>query len=107
MCTFSFIVGNNIPKSVKCIHSATKLTRVSWANFTDQAVPGLGLGFCFGFSGFGFVYFGFGMWEFPRIRGTLFGGPYNTDPTISGTTLGPPLFGNPHVGFRLQFTVQH
>ena len=26
MYTFSFIVGNIIPKSVKCIHSATKLT---------------------------------------------------------------------------------
>ena len=24
MDTFSFIVGNSIPKSVKCIHSATK-----------------------------------------------------------------------------------
>ena len=24
MYTFSFIVGNSIPKSVKCIHSATK-----------------------------------------------------------------------------------
>ena len=24
MYTFSFIVGNTIPKSVKCIHSATK-----------------------------------------------------------------------------------
>ena len=22
------------------------------------------------------------MWEFPKIRGTLFGGPYNKDPTI-------------------------
>ena len=30
------------------------------------------------------------MWEFPkiRIRGTLFWGPYNKDPTILGTTLG-------------------
>ena len=25
MYTFSFVVGNIIPKSVKCIHSATKL----------------------------------------------------------------------------------
>ena len=24
VCTFSFIVGNIIPKSVKCLHSATK-----------------------------------------------------------------------------------
>ena len=22
------------------------------------------------------------MWEFPKIRGTLFGGPYNKDPSI-------------------------
>ena len=22
------------------------------------------------------------IWEFPKIRGTLFGGPYNKDPTI-------------------------
>ena len=29
-------------------------------------------------------------------RGTLFGGPYNKDPTISGTILGPPIFGNSH-----------
>ena len=28
-------------------------------------------------------------WEFPRIRGTLIGGPYNKDPTIWGTILGP------------------
>ena len=21
-------------------------------------------------------------WEFPKIRGTIFGGPYNEDPTI-------------------------
>ena len=24
-------------------------------------------------------------WEFPKIRGTLFWGPYNKDPTIRGT----------------------
>ena len=29
-------------------------------------------------------------WEFPKIRGTLFGVPYIKDPTISGTTLGSP-----------------
>ena len=22
------------------------------------------------------------IWEFPKVRGTLFGGPYNKDPTI-------------------------
>ena len=32
------------------------------------------------------------MWEFPKIRGTLFWGPYNKDPTI----LGSPIFGNSH-----------
>ena len=26
--------------------------------------------------------FGSVIWEFPKIRGTLFGGPYNKDPTI-------------------------
>ena len=29
-------------------------------------------------------------WEFPTSRGTLFGGPYNKDPTIWGTILGSP-----------------
>ena len=33
-------------------------------------------------------------WEFPKIRGTLFGGPYNKDPTISGS----PIFGNSQLG---------
>ena len=36
------------------------------------------------------------MWEFPKIMGTLFGGPYNKDPTIWGTILGSPILGNPH-----------
>ena len=31
------------------------------------------------------------------MRGTLFGGPYNKDPTIKGTILGSPVFGNPHI----------
>ena len=30
-------------------------------------------------------------------RGTLFGAPYNKDPTIDGTILGSPIFGNPHI----------
>ena len=31
--------------------------------------------------------------EFPKIRGTLFGGPYyNKNPTLWGTTLGSPIF---------------
>ena len=29
--------------------------------------------------------------------GTLFWGPYNEDPTIWGTILGSPIFGNPHM----------
>ena len=32
------------------------------------------------------------MWEFPKIRGPLFWGPYNKDPTIEGTILGSPYF---------------
>ena len=39
-------------------------------------------------------------WEFPKIRGTLFGGPYNKDPTIWGTILGSPIFGNPQLRAR-------
>ena len=35
---------------------------------------------------------GLQIWEFPKIRGTLFWGPYNKDP---GTILGSPIFGNP------------
>ena len=34
------------------------------------------------------------IWEFPKIGGTLFWGPYNQDPTISGAKLGSPIFGN-------------
>ena len=37
------------------------------------------------------------MWEFPKIGGTLFWRPYNKDPTIWGTILGSPIFGNSHV----------
>ena len=36
------------------------------------------------------------IWEFPKIRGTL--GPYHKDPTIWGTILGTPIFGNSHIG---------
>ena len=34
--------------------------------------------------------------------GTLFGGPYNKDPTIWGTVLGSPIFGNSHMLARTQ-----
>ena len=40
-------------------------------------------------------------WEFPKIRGTLFGSPYNKDPSIWGTILGSPIFGNSHILFRV------
>ena len=36
------------------------------------------------------------IWEFPKIRGTVFWGHYNKD-TIKGTILGSPIFGNPHL----------
>ena len=32
--------------------------------------------------------------EFPKIRGTLFWGPYNKDPTSLGAILESPFFGN-------------
>ena len=37
------------------------------------------------------------MWEFPKVTGLLFSGPYNKDPASWGTILGSPIFGNPHV----------
>ena len=37
------------------------------------------------------------IWEFPTIRGTLFWGPNNKDPTIWGTFYGSPIFGNSHM----------
>ena len=37
------------------------------------------------------------MWEFPKIRGTVFWDPENKDPTIWGSVIGSPIFGNPHV----------
>ena len=33
------------------------------------------------------------VWGFPRIRGTLFGGPNNEDYSILGSILGSPYFG--------------
>ena len=33
-------------------------------------------------------------WEFPNIGGTLFWCPYDKGPTIQGTMLGSPIFGN-------------
>ena len=37
-------------------------------------------------------------WEFPKIRGTLFWGPYNKDPTVSGAILRSPISGNSQIG---------
>ena len=41
-------------------------------------------------------------WEFPKIRGTLFWGPYNQDPTIWGTIFGSPIFGNSQLSIILR-----
>ena len=41
------------------------------------------------------------MREFPKIRGTLFWGPYNKNPTTWATKLGSPIFGNSHVVSKL------
>ena len=45
-----------------------------------------------------------GIWQFPKIRGTLFWGPYNKDPTptIQGTILRSPNFGNSHIDLQVQ-----
>ena len=40
------------------------------------------------------------IWELPKIRGTLFWGPYTEDPTIKGPRLGSPIVGNSHLGAR-------
>ena len=41
---------------------------------------------------------GFRIWEFPKIRGTLFWGPYNKDRPILGTTLGSLISETPILG---------
>ena len=60
MYTFSFIVGNIIPRSVKCIHSATKKGLAVGRKGCAKRVQGLGvclqglwlsLGFASGFVG--------------------------------------------------------
>ena len=33
------------------------------------------------------------IWGFPKIRGTLFGGPYNKDYSVLGSILGSPYLG--------------
>ena len=37
------------------------------------------------------------MWGFPKIRGTILGGPNNKDYSIWGFILGPPILGNYHI----------
>ena len=34
------------------------------------------------------------IWGFPKIRGVLFGCPYNTDSNTLGSILGSPFFGS-------------
>ena len=36
-------------------------------------------------------------WEFPKIWGALFWGPYNKDPTILGSILGSLIFGTSQI----------
>ena len=37
------------------------------------------------------------IWDFPKIRVPYFGVLISKDPTIAGTILGSPIFGNPHL----------
>ena len=39
-------------------------------------------------------------WQFQKLRGTLFWGPYNKEPTFIGTKLGSLIFGNSHLDSR-------
>ena len=39
------------------------------------------------------------LWDFPKVRGTLFWGPYNKDPTILGYYIRVP-FGNPLIALK-------
>ena len=39
------------------------------------------------------------IWGFPKIRGPIFGSPYNKSPTILGYIFGPLIFGVSHIGF--------
>ena len=42
---------------------------------------------------FAFITVHITIWELPKIRG-----PYNKDPTMLGTIIGSPIFGNPRKG---------
>ena len=47
------------------------------------------------------------IWEFPKMKGTVFWGPSNKNPTIEGTILGSPIFGNPHFGLQSWSSALH
>ena len=38
------------------------------------------------------------IWGFPKIRGPVFGSPYNKSPAILGSILGPLIVGISHIG---------
>ena len=40
-------------------------------------------------------------WDFPKISGTSFWGPYNKDPTIKGAILGSPVLGDRQLHLNL------
>ena len=48
-------------------------------------------------------FFGFRVQglRFPKVRGTILGGPYNKDDGSLGPILGPPFLGNYHVQYSL------
>ena len=47
----------------------------------------------------------FPIWEFPKIRGTIFGGPYNKDYNILGSVFGSPYLGK--LPYDLFFFTSH
>ena len=42
------------------------------------------------------------IWGFPKIRGTILGGPLNKDYSIGVYIGGPPILRNYHLGFRIE-----
>ena len=47
------------------------------------------------------------IWRFPKIRGPLFGSPYNKSPTILGSILGPMICGISHITLNYPCTIGH
>ena len=43
-----------------------------------------------------------GLRKLRDIKGTLFWGPYNKDPTILGTIMRSPIFATPHIMFSIE-----